>query len=175
MKIYKDKENRSTKLTDRSAPAWHESRALRKLQREWYAKLEDEGFYDIEGGVEGHLLKGPTSSVSLQGLANKKADDHGLKHDRAPRDFDDVADSANEDLDYANGAKARYFHMAALISAQAFREGYSAQMCYAWTLHAQGHGERQVAEMLDTSRAQIRKHIKTLRDNILPRVDSHHR
>lgn len=167
--------NDNKKMTDRADREWYEEKSLRRLQREWYAKLEKAGFYDIEGGVEGHLLKGPTSSVNLTSLANKENVDHGLKHDRAPRSFDDVADSHNEDLDYTSGAKARYYHQAALISSQAFREGYPAEMCYAWTLHAQGHGERQVAELMEKSRAQVRKHILILRANLVIRIDSDHR
>jgi hypothetical protein len=155
---------------------WYMKRDVRKLQKEWYAKLKDEGFYDIEGGVEGHLLKGPTNTVTLRSLANKGAIDHGLKNDRAPREFDDVADDENELINYAEGGKARYFHHAMLVAAQAMEEGrLSDECCYAWALHATGEGERVIADLLEVPRSQIRKHIKVLRENITIRLDNEYR
>lgn len=161
---------------DDNGKPWYQENDFKKLQKEWYKKLSTQGFYDIEGGVEGHLLKGPTSSVSLRALTNNSSDDHGLKHDRAPREFDDVADSENGLLNYSAGAKARYYHHAMLIAVQATREGsISDERCYAWTLHANGSGERAIAELLELPRSQIRKHIKALRDNIVARLDNEHR
>jgi hypothetical protein len=146
---------------------------FQKLQKEWYAALEDDGFYDIEGGVDGHLLKGPTSTVTLRSLANKRSVDRGLKNDRAPREFDDVADSLNSDLQFATGGKARYYHHAALIAAQAFREGrLEDDICYTWQLHALGEGERVISDLLDMPRSQIRKHIAYLKHNIFIRLDT---
>jgi hypothetical protein len=155
---------------------WYKKRDFRKLQKEWYGKLEEQGFYDIEGGVEGHLLKGPTSSVTLRSLANKCDADHGLKNDRAPREFDDVADAEDEQLNFMEGGKARYYHHAMLIAVQAISEGrISDERCYAWTLHANGDGERVIAELLEVPRSQIRKHIKVLRENVLLRLDNEYR
>jgi hypothetical protein len=146
---------------------FNSSAKFRKLQREWYAKLADDGFYDIEGGVEGHLLKGPTSTISLRSFANKQAIEQGLKNDRAPREFDDVADMLNDELRFATGGKARYYHHAASLACQAISEGVvSDEVCYAWQLHALGEGERAIATALEVSRAQIRKHIAYLRHNI---------
>jgi hypothetical protein len=160
-------------MTDKK---FHERRDFRKLQKEWYAKAADDGFYDIEGGVEGHLLKGPTSTVSLRSLANKRGADHGLKSDRAPREFDEVADSTNEDLLFNTGAKARYYHQAALITAQAFREGSIEDVvCYAWQMHSEGDGERVIADTLELPRSLIRKYIAQLRTNIHIRIDNEHR
>jgi hypothetical protein len=143
------------------------SKAFRKLQKEWYAKLEEDGFYDIEGGVDGHLLKGPTSTISLRSFANKTAIEQGLKNDRAPREFDDVADALNDELLFATGGKARYYHHASLLACQAISEGVIPdETCYAWQLHALGEGERSIAALLEVSRAQVRKHIAYLRYNI---------
>ena len=155
---------------------FYESREFRKLNKEWGAKLADSGFYDIEGGVDGHLLKGPASTVSLRSLANKSTSAQGLKADRAPREFDDVADTENADIQFNTGAKARYYHQAALIAAQAFREGTLPDaVCYIWQLHALGEGERSIALDLDIPRSQIRKHIAHLRANIDVRIDNEHR
>jgi hypothetical protein len=147
------------------------SRAFRKLQKEWYAKLEADGFYDIEGGVDGHLLKGPTSTISLKSFANKQAIEQGLKNDRAPREFDDVADMLNAELMFATGGKARYYHHAALLACQAISEGVIPdEVCFTWQLHALGEGERAIASLLEVSRAQIRKHIAYLKFNIKHRL-----
>lgn len=155
---------------------YYEGRAFRKLQREWYDKLGTQGFYDIEGGVEGHLLKGKSSTVSLKSLANKRGVDHGLKGDKAPREFDDVADGENADIQFSTGSKARYYHHGSLIACQAFREGMLPdEVCYAWQLHAEGWGERPIAEALDLPRSLIRKHIAQLRFNIHLRIDNEHR
>lgn len=155
---------------------YFEGRDFRKLQKEWYKKAEDSGFYDIEGGVDGHLLKGATSTVSLHSLANKHSSEQGLKGDRAPRQFDEVADGMNDVLQFNTGAKARYFHHAAMIAAQAFREGeLSDEVCYAWQLHSLGEGERTIADVLGVTRGQIRKHIALLRINIELRIDNEHR
>ena len=155
---------------------FYQNAEFRKQQKEWYAKLEEQGFYDIEGGCEGHLLKGPTSTVTLRSLANKAERDHGLKNDRAPREFDDVADSENEDINFLEGGKARYYHHAQLLVAQAYREGYlDAEVCHVWSLHSQGDGERQIAELLEIPRSRIRKHLKVFRDHILKRIDNDHR
>lgn len=155
---------------------WYKDKALRAQQKEWYAKLKDEGFYDIEGGVEGHLLKGSASTVSLRSLANKQSADQGLKNDRAPREFDEVADDENELINYSEGGKARYYHHAELIVAQAYREGrISEERCWTWALHAQGDGERVISELLDIPRSRIRKHLRVLRDNITIRLDNEYR
>jgi len=159
-------------VKDKPKP-WYKSKEVRKLQREWYAKLKDEGFYDVEGGVEGHLLKGPTSTVSLRSLANKSSVDHGLKNDRAPREFDEVADSEDDSLNFLEGGKARYYHHAALIACQAIREGrLSEERCWAWLLHSQGEGERTIGDILDIPRSRVRKHVAVLRDNITIRLDN---
>lgn len=161
-------------MTDDSK--YYEGRKFRKLQKEWYAKAAGTGFYDIEGGVEGHLLKGKSGSVSLRSLANKSQADHGLKGDKAPREFADVADSTNADLLFQGGSKARYYHYAQLISAQAFREGLLPDtVCYVWQMHAEGIGERTIATDLELPRSRIRKDLAQLRKNIKLRIDNEHR
>ncbi len=152
---------------------WYKSKEVRKLQKEWYSKLKDEGFYDIEGGVEGHLLKGPTSTVTLYSLANKPNVYGGLKHDRAPRQFDEVADDEDESINFAVGGKARYFHHAAMIACQAIRERrIPDERCWAWTFHSQGDGERMIADLLEIPRSRVRKHLSVLRENISIRLDN---
>lgn len=150
---------------------YYQNREFRKLQKEWYDKASDSGFEDIEGGVDGHLMRGQADSVSLKSLANK----YGLKKDRAVREFDEVAGALDELIDYPDGGKARYFHHAALLACQAFREGMEDSLCFAWLLHAQGIGERTISDYVETPRSKIRKHIAQLRDNLQTRIDNDHR
>lgn len=130
-------------------------------------KLAESGFDDIEGGVEGPMLKGPTPSMSL-GAATMQ-----LKNDYAPREFDDVADDEAELIDFNEGGKARYYHHAELVAAQAIREGKIGWFrCYVWALHAQGLGQRAIAELLGVSRNLVRPHMGVFRKNILERLDN---
>jgi hypothetical protein len=152
---------------------FYQGKAFRKLQEEWYIKADESGFYDIEGGVDGHLLKGPTSTISLRSLANKRVIEGGLKGDRAPREFDDVADRANVDLAFATGAKARYFHHAGQLAVQAVAEGLIPdEVCWTWQMHAAGDGERTISDLLEIPRSKVRKHIAYLRHNIFLRLDN---
>jgi len=159
---------------------WYNDKGLRKLQREWYARLKDDGFFDIEGGVEGHLLQGGPSSVSLLSFANTSKSYGGLKQPRGGglrgrfyREFSEVAADEEDLLNFSEGGKARYFHHASLLAAQAIREGrLPAELCYAWAFHSLGEGERVIADMLEVSRAKIRKHLAVLRKNILRRLDN---
>lgn len=160
-------------MTDKK---FYEGKKFRDLKKEWYGKLSDRGFKDIEGGVEGHLLQGTSGTVSLRSLANKSAAHHGLKNDNAPREFDEVADSKNVDLLFMGGGKARYFHHASELAAQAFREGAIDELtCYSWQLHARGEGERSISNLTGVPRSQIRKHLAWLRENIMLRIDNEHR
>ena len=155
-----------------SSKKFYQNIEFHKLQKQWYKKLADAEFYDIEGGVEGHLLRGPTSSTTLRALANKKSSEHGLKRDNAPREFDDVADTMNEDLQFATGGKARYYHHASLLACQAISEGtIPDDVCFSWQLHALGEGERSISELLEIPRSRVRKHIAYLRHNIFLRLD----
>ena len=157
---------------------FYQTRDFRKLQQEWYEKLGDTGFDDIEGGGEGHLLRGPTSTVSLSALANRGGVDQGLRDrtKRVRRRFDDIADSENELFDFHGGNKARYFHMAGLVaSQQVARSRLPAEVLYTMILHARGMGSRAIAEILEQKRSKIRSNLEKIRDIILLALDSEHR
>lgn len=145
---------------------WYERRAVEEQQREWYSKLKKDGFKDCEGGVEGHLLTGPTPSKRL-GAAKMR-----MPEVQPWREFDEVADESHATIDYQNASKARYYHYAQLIAAQAFRSLEDPEMCLVWALHSQGEGERSICEDLRITRGKIRKHLKVLRDSILPKLDA---
>lgn len=122
---------------------------LQRLKNKWYAKLKEEGFFDIEGGVEGPYLKS-TSSKGARLI---------------------VPDDQSETL-YQHGSKARYYHFTQLITAQAFRDLEDPEMCMVWAWHAQGYGERVIAAELEIPRARIRKYIKILQDSVEPSLDA---
>jgi hypothetical protein len=150
-----------------------ETRDFYKLQGEWYKKLKDAGFYDIEGGCEGHLLKGPNSTISLSSLAHKRTIEQGLGKGIVQREFDDVADALNDDLAFFTGGKARYFHHALELATQAYQEGIlTDDICATWALHAQGEGERVIADLVEIPRSRVRVYLATLRENIKIRIDN---
>lgn len=148
-----------------SEKKWYQTKEMWDLQRAWYEKLKDEGFYDVEGGVEGHYLKGATPSMRLGFLKSEL--------DRAPwRKVDEVIDDSHEIVDYVNSSKARYYHFAQLITSQAFRDLEDPEMCLVWAFHAQGQGERAIAAALSIPRNRIRKYIRVLQRSIEPALDA---
>ena len=133
---------------------------------EYKRKLAESEFYDIEGGVEGHLLKGASRS-SLTALANQT-----LSNDRTIRDFDTVADSEHPDLGFFEGHKARYYHHAELLALQAIREcRLPDEKCLVWLLHAQGLGERIIGKLMGVPRSRTRKYLAHFRQNMVGRLD----
>ena len=164
-------EDKNTKLTDyRSRPKWHNAKEVKRLQKEWNQKLKELGFEDIEGGVEGHLLSGP-KSTKLEALSSIF---HVDKKDAQYSPPDDYIDADEELVEFSQGEKARYYHHAQMLAAQAFREGLPAQLCYIWALSSQGLGERQVAELMGIKRGAVRKYTGLLRRNARLRLDNLH-
>jgi len=127
---------------------WYEDKKFRKLQQQWYAKLKKEDFFDVEGGSEGPYLR-KTSSRGARLIVPEK----GVQL-------------------YQHGSKARYYHFAQLLTAQAFRDLEDPEMCLVWAWHSQGHGERIIASELELPRARIRKHIRVLQKSLEPSLDA---
>jgi hypothetical protein len=142
--------------------------------REWgyEEKLAESGFEDLEGSIDGPFFaKGP-SSISLDSLANRSKDDHGIKDGSVFRDFAEVADADDPALSFPSALKARYYHFAELIVCQALREGsLDHDTCFTWALHAQAQGERTISKLLNIPRSRVRKYLKVFRKNIIERLD----
>jgi len=145
---------------DENTRKWYHNRDIVKLKKEWYAKLEAEGFYDIEGGVEGHLLRGPTPSRRFYVIKEQ------LKNYRSKTDVDQILSAEDELVNYMDGHKANYYNKAQLLVAQGFRWKEPAEACFTWMLHAKGVGERSISEQLGFSRSRVRKYIKVLQRSI---------
>ena len=146
-------------------PEWHQKRDVVKLRKEWYAKLKDDGFYDCEGGVEGHLLLGPTPSrrfyvikQEMDGLRSKKTDVHH------------VLGLEDELVNFMDSSKANYHHWASLIVAQAFRTREPVEDCWIWMLHTQGVGEQGIAKELGYSWTKVHRSIQVLKGAIGSRL-----
>ncbi len=155
---------------------YYQTREFKKLQREWYQKLEDTGFYDVEGGVEGHLLRGSTSTSALSAVKRRVVRDRGRGFSQAAgRSFHEVVEAENELLDFYVGNKARYFHIASVLASQQVAKGLlPARVLYTMILHARGMGSRSIAEILDEKRSRIRKDLEKIRDILLFALDSEH-
>lgn len=150
---------------------WYKEEGLRKLQKEWYAKLKEDGFRDIEGGVEGPLLQGPTPSVQLgaalsvmggrlaraKGMAGGKSDDGTPKSDR----WYDAA--VREHFDRG---KASYYNYAQHAATLSFHTRVHPHAKYAWSMHSDGLGENVIASELGISRPSVRKYLVILREKI---------
>ena len=140
---------------------WYHDRKFVRDKKAWYAKLAEEGFYDIEGGVEGHLLKGPTPSRRLYVM---KQEMDGLRSRGI--DVDKVMTIENELVNYLGSHKAGYYRWAQLLAAQAFRTRELAERCWVWMLHSQGLGERSISTELGCSRNRVRGHVGVLKRTV---------
>jgi len=141
---------------------WHHDRKFVREKKKWYAKLAEEGFYDIEGGVEGHLLKGPTPSRRLYVMKQEMDNLRGARK----LDVDKVMTIENELVNYMESNKARYYRWAQLLVAQAFRMREAGERCWVWMLHSQGMGERSISDQLTCPRHRVRSHIGVLKRSV---------
>jgi hypothetical protein len=147
-------------IEDDNTRRWYHNPDIVKEKKRWYKILEAEGFYDIEGGVEGHLLRGPTPSRRFY-VIKDQLDGH-----RKKADVDQILSAEDELVNYMSGHKANYYLKAQLFAAQGFRLKELAEACFTWMMHSQGVGERTISNQLGFSRTRIRKHIKVLQNSI---------
>lgn len=147
-------------INDGETRQWYHNPDIIKEKKRWYKILKEDGFYDIEGGVEGHLLVGPTPSRRLYVLKDQ------LDGHRKKADVDQILSAEDELVNFTTGHKGNYYHKAQLFAAQGFRLKETAEECFSWMLHSQGVGERAISKQLGFSRTRIRKHIKVLQVSI---------
>jgi hypothetical protein len=142
---------------------WYKERAFIREKKDWYAKLKAEGFYDIEGGVEGHLLVGPTPSRRF----------HVVKEQVSPGAKVDVHQilSAEEDIvNFMDNAKGNYHSLVQLLVAQAFRMREPVVSCWIWLLHSHGVGERAICREMGYTPSVVARHVKTLKRSVNARL-----
>ena len=146
---------------DENTRKWYHDRDIVKEKKRWYKILEEEGFYDIEGGVEGHLLRGPTPSRRFYVIKAQLEPNFTRKVD-----VNQLLDAEHELVNFMDGHKANYYNKVQLLVAQSFRWKEPADICFTWMLHSTGVGERSISEQLGFSRSRVRKYIKVLQRSI---------
>jgi hypothetical protein len=125
-----------------------------KLQKKWYAQLKREGFNDIEGGVEGHLMQGsnPTRGLkAIMPLLNR------------PVYGESEAWLDAETKGSFDKGKTPYYDAANTVATLAFRTDLPALLKFAWAMHADGIGEPVIVHELGCTRWRVRKYLEGLR------------
>lgn len=150
---------------------------FRALQKEWYQKLADTGFNDIEGGTEGHLLRGPTPSFRLgaaiagiggrlsraKRLAGKPG---GAKRDNSDHWLDHFT------MNHSDRGKSTYYDAAQLLATLVYHTKLPAELKYTWSLHSDGEGEEVIAKEIDIPRSRARRYLERLKKTIQVMVDN---
>lgn len=117
------------------------SRAFAKLQREWYAKLKESGFHDLEPAEDGAL----SNRGNLHPVSECAAEDERLAH------------RMNDGAEYASWAES-VLHDGPRFASLEERE--------AWRLHAEGLSEADIATALAITRHQVRGHLAGTRERV---------
>lgn len=147
---------------------WHTNRSFKALQKEWYGKLKDEGFKDVEGGVEGHMLQGSPPSLQMEAvltqvpssMARAKGSREATQHwlDRETRD-------------YLIRGKDVYYHCAQRIALLSFRTWLPAEVKFTWCMHSDGLGENVICSELSIPRSRARRYLAEMRENVQIMLD----
>lgn len=111
---------------------------FKELQKEWYGKLSDTGFVDIESGKDETVArlaaKGHVKSVSLDALRS-----HLPRHSQEAN-LEDVLDSEHPLVQYQDSTRARFYRAASHVVSEAFRQGLPEKTLFVWQLCAEGVG-----------------------------------
>lgn len=117
---------------------YYRSREFAKLQKEWYKKLEEDGFVDIEGGKDETAAKlaakGHVKSVGLNTLRSY------FPHTSREVKLDDILNAEHHLVQYQDSHKARYYRAATHIVAEGFRQGLEDKVLYVWQMCSEGLG-----------------------------------
>jgi len=147
------------------------------LQKKWYGKLKEDGFVDVEGGVEGHLMVGPTPSLQLgatlsgmngrlsraKRLAGRPA---GAKTDNPDHWFDQLV------INYFDKGKTTYYDCAQRLATLICHTKLPGEMKFTWSLHSDGEGEDVISSELNIPRSRARKYLKKLRESMQIMIDN---
>lgn len=155
------------------------TKEFREMQKEWYARLSDEGFYDIESGLDSPPMLKPVEHWSLNTIQAEAG--RSMVLDGGPgrgREWEELISTQDRNVDYAKSHSARYTHFAQLIAAQEYAlcrlgNDLKAQRTRAaWAMHALGYSERYIAKHIDATRYEIRNYLAHLYAVILQAVDN---
>lgn len=111
---------------------------FKKQQREWYKKLKEEGFVDIEGGKDENeaklAAKGHVKSVSLEALRKY------LPPSSYEVKLDDLLSTDHHLVQYQDSHRARFYRAATHIVSEGYRQGLPEKKLYVWTMMSEGLG-----------------------------------
>lgn len=144
---------------------YYQTAAFRAAQKKAYQELADEGFYDIESGLDSPpLLKPhhrPLNAAAAAAGRLYQSEDAGAQGS----EWEQVLSTDDRWVDSANSDRGLYGHYAQLIAAQEYnlqRLGLfrrASEIRASWALHAQGMSEREIARNLGVYRSQVEQHL----------------
>ena len=150
------------------------SKAFYALQKKWYGKLEADGFFDIENGLDSPpILRqhggGANSVAGLNAVQAKSGRPmQALDSFRQGSEWEQLISETDMNVDTRRSPSGTYMHYAQLIASQEYElcrlgsdRGASRQRL-AWALHAQGFSERYLAKVCEATRHEIRSYIAML-------------
>jgi len=146
---------------------------FKKLQACWYKKLKEDGFVDVEGGTEGHLMSGPTPSLHLGAALSampgrlsraKKLIASGSATPSQPGNPDNWLDHFM--LKVFDRGKTSYYDAAQKLATIVSHTKYPGELKFTWALHSDGEGEDVIAAELDIPRSRARKYLAMLREKM---------
>lgn len=146
------------------------------LQSEWYGRLKDEGFDDIESGLDSPpLLKPhhrPMNAAIGKSFVTAEGDGRG-------REWEELLSDGGRWVDTFSSGRARYYLMARTIASQEYalrRLGtgtLAVRKRAAWAMHAVGTPMRDIARFLGVGLWVVdRTYIKEFRELILSALDA---
>jgi len=133
-----------------------ETSEFKQLREEWYAKLAEQGFEDIErvapdGDISTQFLDGPLSSTK-QLTTPELLDEH--RFPGGPNKFHVTP-------------RMERFLRAERVAIRAFQHRDNWELCVAFAAFADGYSEREIASMMGRSRGKVRSLLEGMKA-ILP-------
>jgi hypothetical protein len=157
---------------------WYTTPEFKKLQKEYYKKLKEDGFHDLEGGMEGHLLQQRTPTRSLGAAISEMHTNlskiRSIIGGSAPNDpkrYEKWLDTSV--IEYYNKGKNTYYDAAQYIATKLFMTSVSREMKFSWSMHSDGYGEEVIADELQLPRSRIRKYLYVMKERIMFYIDKH--
>jgi len=150
------------------------SREFYKLQRKWYKRLERDGFFDIEAGIDSPpILKqhggGDNTIMGLNAVqARSGRPMKALDSFSQGSEWEQLICDTDLNVDARRSPSGTYTHYAQLIASQEYElcrlgsDRRASRTRLAWALHSQGTSERAIADICETTRHEIRCHIEQL-------------
>jgi hypothetical protein len=153
---------------------------FKRLQKEWYQRLKDEGFHDIEGGMEGHLLQQRTPTLQLgAAMAEMQGKMRGkyfstsaeAKTREDPKAYEKWLDQAVSN--YYDKGKTEYYSKAQELATMVFHIRHaSVPLKCAWSMYSDGYGEEAIAAEMQLGRSKIRRYLYAMKDKLKEMIDS---